>query len=121
MFLSVTLEFYTSEDVILSAGMPVDSTHKCSFIVSLESTGLISSKNEVLAFQKENSAYGVSLNLNLADRTIAVHRGVFGLDGVEDASEETLRFGSCSGAYIKLGAASVWGCFSINFHYKSAM
>ena len=68
--------------------------------------------------KKENSAYGVSLNLNLANRTIAIHRGEFGLDGVEDASEETLRFGSCSGAYIKLGAASVWDCFNINSHYK---
>jgi hypothetical protein len=39
------------------------------------------------------------------------------LDGVEDASEETLRFGSCSGAYIKLCAASVWDCFNVNVHY----
>jgi len=45
-------------------------------------------------------------------------RGVFGLDGVEDASEETLRYDSCSGAYIKLGVASVWGCFNVIFNYK---
>ena len=35
------------------------------------------------------------------------------MDGVEDASKETLRYDSCSGAYIKLGAASVWGCFNL--------
>ena len=40
------------------------------------------------------------------------------MDGVEDASEETLRFDSCSGAYIKLGAPSISGCFNINFRYK---
>ena len=43
--------------------------------------------------------------------------GIFGLDGVEDASEGTLRFGNCSGAYIKLGVASVWDCFNVNFNY----
>ena len=38
---------------------------------------------------------------------------VFGLDRVEDASEETIRFGSWSAAYIKLGAPSVLGCFYV--------
>jgi len=41
---------------------------------------------------------------------------VFGLDGVEDAGEETLRFGSWSSAYIKLGAPSVCDCFTTNFY-----
>jgi hypothetical protein len=40
------------------------------------------------------------------------------LDGVEDASEETLRFGSWNSAYIKFGAASVWDCLNINFRLK---
>jgi hypothetical protein len=57
-----------------------------------------------------------SLYLYLVNRAIAVHRGVFGFDVVEDASEETLRFGSCRIAYIKLGAASIWECFNIFFH-----
>jgi len=43
------------------------------------------------------------------------------LDGVEDASEETFRFGSWSSAYIKLGALSFWGCFITNFGLKSDM
>ena len=40
------------------------------------------------------------------------------MDGVEDASEETLRFGSWSSAYIKLGAPSVCDCFNINLDEK---
>ena len=40
------------------------------------------------------------------------------MDGVEDASEKTLRFGSWSSGYIKLGAPSVWDCFSINVDEK---
>jgi len=44
--------------------------------------------------------------------------GVFGLEGVEDSSEETLRFGSWISAYIKLGSASVWDNFDINFLLK---
>jgi len=47
-----------------------------------------------------------------------MYRGVFGLDCVEDAKEEKLRFGSWSSAYIKLGAPSVWDCFNINFDEK---
>ena len=45
--------------------------------------------------------------------------GVFGLDGVEDAGEETLLLGSWSSAYIKLGAQSDWDCFNIDFRLKS--
>ena len=96
----------------------MDSTAKCSFVVSFGSTGLISSTNGVWFSKKLNSAYRVSLNLNLDNRFFALYGGVFGLDGAEDASEETLRYDSCSGAYIKLGAASVWGCFNVNVHYK---
>jgi hypothetical protein len=40
------------------------------------------------------------------------------LEGVDDASKVTLRFGSWINAYIKLGAASGWDCFSINFLLK---
>ena len=43
------------------------------------------------------------------------------MDGVEDASEEALRFGSWSSVYIKLGALSVWDCFNINYLLKSEM
>jgi hypothetical protein len=43
------------------------------------------------------------------------------LDGVEDASEDALRFGSWSIAYIKLGAPSIWDYFNINFQLKSDM
>jgi hypothetical protein len=62
--LSVTLDFYTSVDVIHSAGLPVGNTPKCSFIVSLGSTDLISSISEVWLSKKLNSAYGISLNVN---------------------------------------------------------
>jgi len=41
------------------------------------------------------------------------------MDGVEDASKETLRFDSWSNAYIKLDAASIWDYFKINFRLKS--
>ena len=51
------------------------STTKCSFIVSLGSAGLISSTNELWLSKKLNSAYGASLNLSLANRTLAVRRG----------------------------------------------
>jgi len=64
LFLSVTLDFYSSEDAIHSVGMPVGSTPKCSFIVSLGATDLISSTNEIWLSKKLNLAYGVSLNLN---------------------------------------------------------
>ena len=43
------------------------------------------------------------------------------MDGVEDASEKTLRFGSWSSEYIKFGVLSVWDCFNINFRLKSDM
>jgi hypothetical protein len=75
VFLSVTLGFYSSEDVIHSVRMPAGRTHKWSFVVSFGSTGLISSNNEVWLSIKLNSAYGVYLNLNLANRTISVHEG----------------------------------------------
>ena len=61
MFLSVTLNFHTSDDVI---GMPVGNTAQCSFIVSLGSADLISSTNEVWRSKKLNSAYEVYPNLN---------------------------------------------------------
>jgi hypothetical protein len=64
VFLSVNLDFYTSVDVIHSVGMPVGNTHKCSFIVSLGFTGLISSTNWVWLPKQLNPAYGVSINLN---------------------------------------------------------
>ena len=50
-----------------------------------------------------------------------MHRGVFGLDGVVDASKETLHFRSWISAYVKLGAPSVWDCCNINFLLKSDM
>jgi len=40
VFLSVTLNFDTSEEVIHSVGMPVGNTSKCSFTVSFGSTDL---------------------------------------------------------------------------------
>ena len=43
------------------------------------------------------------------------------MNGVEDASKETLRFDSWSSAYVKLDAASVWDYFKINFQLKSGM
>ena len=69
------LNVYSSVDVIHSVRMPVDSTAKCSFIVSLGSAGLISSTNGVWLSKKLNSAYRVSLNLNLTNRFIAVYGG----------------------------------------------
>jgi hypothetical protein len=41
------------------------------------------------------------------------------LEGVEDRTEATPRFGSWSNVYIKLGVLSVWDCFNINFPLKS--
>jgi len=38
VFLSESLDFYTSEDEIHSVGMPVGNTFKCSFLVILGST-----------------------------------------------------------------------------------
>jgi len=38
--MSVTLDFYTFEDIIYPAGMQVGNAPKYSFIVSLESTDL---------------------------------------------------------------------------------
>ena len=75
MFLSVTIDFYTSVDINHLVGMPVDSTPKCSFIVILGSTELISLTNGFWVSKKINSAYGVSLNLNFASRFIAVFGG----------------------------------------------
>jgi hypothetical protein len=96
----------------------VGSTHKRSFIVSLGSAGLKSSTKDIWLLKKLNSVYGDALNYNFVNRTIAVQKGVFGLDCVEYANEETLLLDSCSIAYIKLGAPSVWDCCNINFHYK---
>jgi hypothetical protein len=39
----------------------------------------------------------------LANRIISLHRRVFGLDSVEDASEETLRFEKCFRHFIVEG------------------
>jgi hypothetical protein len=64
MFLSVTLNFDTSDEVIHSVGMPVGNTPKCSFSVSLGLLTCISSTNEFWLSKKSNSAYRVSLNLN---------------------------------------------------------
>ena len=64
MFLSVTLDFYILVNVIHSIGVPVGNTPKCSLVVSLGSTDLISSISEVWLSKKLNKAYGVSLNLN---------------------------------------------------------
>jgi len=72
VFLSVTLDFYSSEDAVHSKGMPVGSTPKGSFIVSLRATDLVSLTNEVWLSKKLNLAYGVSLNIS-SNRTIAVH------------------------------------------------
>ena len=44
--------------------------------------------------------------------------GVFGLGGVEDGRERTLRFGSWSSVYIKFGSPSVWDYFITNFRLK---
>jgi hypothetical protein len=74
--------------------MPVGNTPKCLFIVSLGSADLISSTNEVWLSKKLNSANGVSPNLNFGQKKHFSKRKVFGLDGVEDADEETLLFGS---------------------------
>jgi len=94
------------------------NTRKCSFILCLGSAALISLTNEVRLFKKLNSAYGTSLHLNLANRTISWRRGAFGFYGVEETSQVTLHSGSFSSAYIKLGAASVWDCSNVNFPYK---
>ena len=50
-----------------------------------------------------------------------MHRGVFGLDGVEDARKEALPFGIWSSVYTKFGALSVRDYFNINFLLKSDM
>jgi len=127
VFLSVTLDFYTSDDVIHSVGMPVGSTPKCSVVVSLESAGsLVSSTNEFWLSKKKYIYFfscEIYLNLKLGNRTIVVHGGWggIGLDAVEDASEEILPFGRCSSAYIKLGAALVLEGFNVNFPLQSAM
>ena len=76
MFLRVTLDFYTSVDVIHLVGMPVGKTPKCSLIVCLESTDLISSNSEVWLSKKLNSANGASLNLNFGQQDhISTHGG----------------------------------------------
>jgi len=64
MFLSLTFDIYASVAAIHSVGIPMGNTHKCSFIVSLRSTGLIRSSNGVRLSKQLNSAYGVFLNLN---------------------------------------------------------
>jgi len=47
VFLSVSPDFYVSEDAIHSVRMPVGNTPKCSFILSLGLADLISSTSEV--------------------------------------------------------------------------
>jgi hypothetical protein len=53
----------------------VGNTCKISFIVSLGSADFMSSTNVFWLLKKLNSAYGDSLNMNLANRIIALHRG----------------------------------------------
>jgi hypothetical protein len=62
--MSVTLDFYTSEDVIHLEGMPVGNAPTYLFIVSLGLLTWSNSTNEVWLSKKLNLAYGVSLNLN---------------------------------------------------------
>jgi hypothetical protein len=54
----------------------------------------------------------------LANRIISVHGGVFGLDGVEDAREETLRFEKCFRHFIVEGIKTHILMCSITFFFS---
>jgi hypothetical protein len=100
----------------------VGNTRNCSSIVSLGSSALDLQSQCGLAFQKVNfGLWGFSKFEFRPTGSFQNIRGVSVLDGVEDASEETLRFGSWSRAYIKLGAPSVRNYFNKTFRLKSDM